>query len=327
MASLFRAYKSVVLDSALLVRRPMLAQCGIVLFGSNDIITQQLIEKKGLRRHTVIPAVYTKIGQSAFAIQAIRDNPTTFYSQSKSAEEMGGWKHTENGIISQDRRRPGNRLLTCQEVAHKVTPRAFRKTRKILPMIARFTSSRSSMDLVNAVTLFPIKMVAHVKGSWLAENLQNEAAFHATYLQGKTAPVHGGIWAANTTWGGGAVVCSIMKYHWRIGGPYNTPGNRPVLLVTRSLPQTPIDHPVKRWDAWELEEVGLCLELLGNKRFKDDSGARQLLRDYASHKNAEPNKEKRYFIQSLFKRRTILFVVPGSTGWNRHHITPTSGDR
>ncbi len=27
-------------------------------------------------------------------------------------------------------------------------------------------------------------------------------------------------------------------------------------LSTRSLPQTPVDYPVKRWDAWELEEVG-----------------------------------------------------------------------
>ncbi|KAK0438552.1 hypothetical protein EV421DRAFT_950656 [Armillaria borealis] len=47
MASLFRAY------NALLIRRPMLAQCGTaaLLFGTGDIIAQQLIEKKGLRRH------------------------------------------------------------------------------------------------------------------------------------------------------------------------------------------------------------------------------------------------------------------------------------
>ncbi len=31
----------------------MLTQCGTFLFGTNDIIAQQLIEKKGLRRHDV----------------------------------------------------------------------------------------------------------------------------------------------------------------------------------------------------------------------------------------------------------------------------------
>ncbi|PBK95850.1 hypothetical protein ARMGADRAFT_1010757 [Armillaria gallica] len=53
MASLFRAY------NALLIRRPMLAQCGTaaLLFGTGDIIAQQLIEKKGLRRHDVTRTV------------------------------------------------------------------------------------------------------------------------------------------------------------------------------------------------------------------------------------------------------------------------------
>ncbi len=125
------------------------------------------------------------------------------------------------------RRRPGNRLFTCQEVTHK-TPRLSNvsqnthrrkenhfvtylisdldfewltscphSTRKILPMIARFTSSRSSVDL-NAVTLFPIKMAAHV-----VAGLRNEAIFYATNLQGKTVLIHGGIWTVSTTWGEG----------------------------------------------------------------------------------------------------------------------------
>ncbi|KAJ6487615.1 hypothetical protein C8R45DRAFT_252708 [Mycena sanguinolenta] len=43
MASFFRAY------NALLIRRPMLAQCGTatVLFGAGDIIAQQAVERKG----------------------------------------------------------------------------------------------------------------------------------------------------------------------------------------------------------------------------------------------------------------------------------------
>ncbi|KAK0244646.1 hypothetical protein EDD85DRAFT_206943 [Armillaria nabsnona] len=47
MASLFRAY------NAVLIRQPMLAQCGTaaLFFGTGDIIAQQLIKKKGLRRH------------------------------------------------------------------------------------------------------------------------------------------------------------------------------------------------------------------------------------------------------------------------------------
>jgi hypothetical protein len=68
MASLFRAYKYVLVlfaltsidivalfDSAALIRRPMVAQCGTaaVLFGTGDLIAQQGIEKKGLKRHDV----------------------------------------------------------------------------------------------------------------------------------------------------------------------------------------------------------------------------------------------------------------------------------
>ncbi|KAK0222225.1 hypothetical protein IW262DRAFT_968728 [Armillaria fumosa] len=51
--------------------------------------------------------------------------------------------------------------------------------RKIPPMITQFALSHGSMDL-NAMTLFPIKMAAHVELGWPAKNLRNEAAFHAT---------------------------------------------------------------------------------------------------------------------------------------------------
>jgi hypothetical protein len=70
MASLFHAYKHVslivtfkarktdvivIFNSAALLRRPMVAQCGTaaVLFGSGDLIAQQMIEKKGLKGHDV----------------------------------------------------------------------------------------------------------------------------------------------------------------------------------------------------------------------------------------------------------------------------------
>ena len=44
-----------IFDSAALLRRPMIAQCGTaaVLFGSGDLIAQQAIEKKGLKGHDV----------------------------------------------------------------------------------------------------------------------------------------------------------------------------------------------------------------------------------------------------------------------------------
>jgi hypothetical protein len=44
-----------ILDSAALIRRPMVAQCGTaaVLFGTGDLIAQQAIEKKGLKGHDV----------------------------------------------------------------------------------------------------------------------------------------------------------------------------------------------------------------------------------------------------------------------------------
>jgi len=47
MASLARAYNSA------LLRRPMLAQCatGAVLFGTGDMISQQVVEKRGLKSH------------------------------------------------------------------------------------------------------------------------------------------------------------------------------------------------------------------------------------------------------------------------------------
>ncbi|KAK0492240.1 hypothetical protein EDD18DRAFT_1183503 [Armillaria luteobubalina] len=53
MASLFRAY------NALLIRRPMLTQCGTaaLLFGTGDIIAQQLIEKRGFRHHDLTRTV------------------------------------------------------------------------------------------------------------------------------------------------------------------------------------------------------------------------------------------------------------------------------
>ena len=44
-----------ILNSAALIRRPMVAQCGTaaVLFGTGDLIAQQAIEKKGLKGHDV----------------------------------------------------------------------------------------------------------------------------------------------------------------------------------------------------------------------------------------------------------------------------------
>ncbi len=46
------------------------------------------------------------------------------------------------------RRRPGNRLSTCQEVAHKVTPRAFHKLRidetRIILLFVSYPSSTSN---------------------------------------------------------------------------------------------------------------------------------------------------------------------------------------
>ncbi|PBK95819.1 hypothetical protein ARMGADRAFT_749852 [Armillaria gallica] len=74
--------------------------------------------------------------------------------------------------------------------------------------------------VLNAVTLFPIKMVAHVKGSWPAENLRNGAAFHATNLQGRAVPVH----TASSTTGG----CRLfyrgtpLVYWWAIQHAWNT---------------------------------------------------------------------------------------------------------
>ncbi|PBK95828.1 hypothetical protein ARMGADRAFT_1028098 [Armillaria gallica] len=52
-------------------------------------------------------------------------------------------------------------------------------------------------------------MAAHV-----VAGLRNEAAFYATNLQGKTVPVHGGIWTASTIWGAVIMACrSVLLVH------------------------------------------------------------------------------------------------------------------
>ncbi|KAJ7449033.1 hypothetical protein B0H11DRAFT_2079267 [Mycena galericulata] len=62
MASLFRAY------NAMLIRRPMLAQCGTaaVLFGAGDIIAQQAVERKGKEHDFARTARLTFYGGAMF---------------------------------------------------------------------------------------------------------------------------------------------------------------------------------------------------------------------------------------------------------------------
>ncbi len=99
-------------------------------------------------------------------------------------------------------------------------------------MIARFTSSRSSVDL-NAATLFPIKMAAHV-----VTGLRNEAVFYAINLQGKTVPSMA-VYGLRARLGEGEL-SSVLSWNTagRIGGRYDTPGNRSVLLVCVRIRQS-----------------------------------------------------------------------------------------
>ncbi|KAF7351453.1 hypothetical protein MSAN_01577400 [Mycena sanguinolenta] len=62
MASFFRAY------NALLIRRPMLAQCGTaaVLFGAGDVIAQQAVERKGKEHDFARTARLTFYGGAVF---------------------------------------------------------------------------------------------------------------------------------------------------------------------------------------------------------------------------------------------------------------------
>ncbi|KAJ7918536.1 hypothetical protein B0H13DRAFT_288219 [Mycena leptocephala] len=64
MASLFRAY------NAMLIRRPMLAQCGTaaVLFGAGDIIAQQAVEGKGKEHDFARTARLTFYGGDILAL-------------------------------------------------------------------------------------------------------------------------------------------------------------------------------------------------------------------------------------------------------------------
>ncbi|KAJ7665878.1 hypothetical protein DFH06DRAFT_1185276 [Mycena polygramma] len=62
MASFFRAY------NAMLIRRPMLAQCGTaaVLFGAGDVIAQQAVERKGKAHDFARTARLTFYGGAMF---------------------------------------------------------------------------------------------------------------------------------------------------------------------------------------------------------------------------------------------------------------------
>ncbi|KAJ7193011.1 hypothetical protein GGX14DRAFT_479201 [Mycena pura] len=62
MATFFRAY------NAMLIRRPMLAQCGTaaVLFGAGDIIAQQAVERKGKEHDFARTARLTFYGGAMF---------------------------------------------------------------------------------------------------------------------------------------------------------------------------------------------------------------------------------------------------------------------
>ncbi|PBK95824.1 hypothetical protein ARMGADRAFT_1028095 [Armillaria gallica] len=116
----------------------------------------------------------------------------TFYSQSKSAEEMGGRKLAENGIISQEygcRRRPGNRVKKWH--IKRRDYQTFRKIRiderRTIWLFVPYPTSTSNgiyetdhshfmppLDREDSTNDRPIHFVAQLRGSKRRDSVSNQ---------------------------------------------------------------------------------------------------------------------------------------------------------